>query len=414
MRISLVNLNLVADDVVDQCLLHQLRFHRRRKDEVIVYVQHPVEGLPADATDAVRVVGSMALLAQQDEHFATSDLYVFHYTGHYDMRNVIPPLARGGVIFYDHNVTPPESWSARRGQAEHSADQAAVGPLTPIADLIITDSPLNAEELATRYAVAAERVRVLPPAVPLDRFHPGPADLELAQSYGLAGKNVLLYVGRVADNTRVDLLVEALAQVRRHVKNTVLLVVGDHDSNPGFGETMAQIHSHIHALKLDDAVIFTGRVADLPPYYRLADIYVSASPHEGFGVPLIQAMASGLAVIATRTGLHPWVVDDAGLLVSPGKPNEMAHHIVNLLRNDMHLGELSRHGLRRAQDFSPEAYAAGWGNIIDDARDFVATRPAYPRLAQPPQPDADLTAFPNTMPSPNPSSTPHPTQRREP
>ena len=386
MRVSIVNLNLVAADAIGQAMLHQVRFHQRRGDEVCVYVMHPPEGIPALLHEVVRVVDPIDLLGRQDEFFQNSDLYIYHYPGRYALLDTMKSLDRGAVVFYYHNVTPPELWGAESGRAELAQGQAAVAKYTPYADLIVTVSPFNAEGLQRAHGVAPEQIRVLPLAVPLDQFSPGEVDLDLVRRHGLAGKQVLLYVGRVAGNKRVDLLVEALAKVQAQHPNTVLLIVGDHDSNPAFNEVTAKIRHRALQLGISDDVIFTGRVADLPPYYRLASVYVSASLHEGFGVPLIEAMASGVPVIAARAGAQPWVMGDAGLLAAAGDADDLAAQINAVLGDDARRGELVQRGLARAFDFSLEAYHNNWTRIITEVQAWLVERPARPlRLSGPPQ-----------------------------
>lgn len=388
MRVSLINLNFIAADAIGQCMLNQLRFHQRRGDEVRVYTMHPPEGIPAAVRDLVQVVDVIDLLGRQDEYFQNSDLYIYHYPGQYDLLDTMKGLDRGAVIFYYHNVTPPELWGAETGRAELAQSQSAVAKYTPFADLIVTVSPFNAEELQTMHGVGPERIRVLPLAVPLDHFKPGESDLELVRRYELAGKRVLLYVGRVAGNKRVDLLVEALAKVKAEIPDVRLLVVGDHDSNPAFSEVMANIRARAAQVGVTDEVVFTGRVEELPPYYRLADLYVSASQHEGFGVPLIEAMASGVPVVATRAGAQPWVADDAGRLAESGNADDLAAQIMAVLRDDVLYGDLVQRGLRRALDFSLEAYNNGWTKIMTEIQEWLVARPSRPlRLPGPPNLD---------------------------
>jgi glycosyltransferase involved in cell wall biosynthesis len=391
MRVSLINLNLVHSDAIGQSILHQLRFHQRRGDEVRVYVMHPPEGIAdnlssVNLSSAVRVVDPIDLLGRQDEFFLSSDLYVYHYPGRYGLLDTIKSLDRGAVVFYYHNVTPPELWGSESGRAELAEGQNAVGKFAPYADLIVTDSAYNADELHTAYGIARDEVRVIPLAAPQDRFKPGEADLELVRRYGLAGKEVLLYVGRVAGNKRVDLLVEALAKVKAQRPNVVLLVVGDHDSNPAFNEITTKIRQRALQLGLSDDVIFTGRVDDLPAYYRLADVYVSASLHEGFGVPLIEAMASGVPIVTTSVGSQPWVLGDAGFLVEPGDVDALAAQVLALLEDDALYGDLVQRGLHRGLDFSLEAYNNNWAAILNEVQEWLVERPARPlRLSGPPQ-----------------------------
>jgi len=148
---------------------------------------------------------------------------------------------------------------------------------------------------------------------------------------------------------------------------------------------LARIRRRAAELGVSDQVIFTGRVDDLPPYYRLADLYASASIHEGFGVPLIEAMASGLPVVATNATAHPWVIGDAGVLVDPDDSTAMAAAIIDILQDDTRYGALAKAGQARAQTFALEAFNAGWGAIVDEVAAWLVEHPTRPlRLPGPP------------------------------
>lgn len=379
MRISLVNLNLIAQDAIGQCMLNQIRFFRRRGHEVCVYVMHPPQDVPEDVTALTRVVTLADLVARRDKHFAGSNLYVYHYPGRHPLMESIKGIDRGAVIFYHHNVTPPELWRSDFEQEtlRHGAESA--GALAYYADLIVTDSLFNAEQLVQEHSCEPDRVRVLPLAVALDQFTPGPRNLTLLQQYGLEGRRVVLFVGRMAGNKRIDLLVEALPLVQQEVPNASLMLVGDDGSNPAIRETVAHTRAYADELGVADDVVFTGRVDDLPSYYRLADVYATASLHEGFGVPLIEAMASGVPVVASRATAHPWVVGEAGLLTEPGDAADLAKKIVQVLTDDDLCGELVRRGLARAREFSLEHYEAEWARIVAEATAWLPNQP-YPRL----------------------------------
>jgi hypothetical protein len=118
----------------------------------------------------------------------------------------------------------------------------------------------------------------------------------------------------------------------------------------------------------------------------MASVYASASLHEGFGVPLIEAMASGVPVVASCTTAHPWVIGDAGLLVEPDCPEAMADKIVQVLTDDGLYGSLVSRGIARAREFSLDSYYDGWRQIVREATAWLPDQP-YPRpsslLAQP-------------------------------
>ena len=379
MRVSLINLNLIAQDAIGQCLLNQVRFFQRRGDEVQVYVMHPPQGVPESVAALTRVVTLADLDGPRDERFFDSDLYVYHYPGRHPLMESIKCIDRGAVVFYYHNVTPPELWHSDFEREVLQGSVEGVSALAYYADLIVADSAFNADQLIEEYDCERDRVRVLPLAVPLDQFTSGPRDLTLLQQVGLEGRRVILFVGRMAGNKRIDLLVEALPLVQQQVPNASLMLVGDDRSNPAIQDTVARARARSEELGVADDVIFTGRVDDVPPYYRLVDVYVTASLHEGFGVPLIEAMASGVPVVASRAAAHPWVVGEAGMLAEPGDAVDLANKVVQLLSDDALYGELVRRGLARAREFSLERYEAGWAKIVAEATAWLPNQP-YPRL----------------------------------
>jgi glycosyltransferase involved in cell wall biosynthesis len=373
MRVSILNLNLVAKDASGTCILNQMRFFLRRGDDVRIYTAHPPKGVPADLVALTTVTTLKDLIGKREDHFRLSDLYIYHYPSRHPLMDSIKIIERGAVIFYYHNVTPPELWSSSVARDELARGVEGVS-LVHYADLAVADSPFNREDLVLR-GYDPERIHVLPLAVPLEQFNPGPKDPELVRQYGLEGQRVLLFVGRMASNKRIDLLVEALPLIKAEVPNVALMLVGDADSSEPYRDVSEQARRRADELGVAKDVIFSGVVENLDAYYRLADLYVTASLHEGFGVPLIEAMASGVPVVASRVASHPWVVSEAGLLCEPKDPADMARQVVQLLQDDKRYGELVQWGLERVRTFSIEAYDAGFAEIVDEATRWVQALP---------------------------------------
>ena len=366
MRVSLINLNLVAEDAIGACIINQVQFFRHRGDDVHVYVLHSPHNVPADVEAVTSIVTLRELIEGQHEHFRLSDLYIYHYPGRYALIESIRGIDRGTVIFYYHNVTPPELWGSDVGR-DLLMQGIEGSALVHYADLCITDSPFNKQDLVDRLGYAPDRIYVLPLAVDLEQFTPGNRDPELIQRYKLGGQQVLLFVGRMAGNKRVDLLIETLAQVKNQMPNAKLLLVGDNQSNPAFRPIVAQAQSRAAELGIAHDVIWTGRVDELPPYFRLADVFVTASLHEGFGQPLVEAMACGVPVVASRAGAMPWVLDDAGLLCEPGNAGDLAEKVLTVLKDTDLRQTLVERGLERVQAFSLERYEANLAEIVDKA-----------------------------------------------
>lgn len=377
MRVHLVNLNFIRQDATGQCILNHARYFLRRGDDVRIFTMDTPVGVPPEIARLTRLVTHEELTRDPADEFWRADLYVYQYPTHYPLIETIKQLDRGAVIFYYHNVTPPELWGDDEVARQLRRSLAAVKDLIRYADLAVTPSPYNAEGLIADCGADPGRVRVLHNAVAVEEFSPGPKRLDLLARYGLLDRRVIGFVGRMAGNKRVDLLIEALPLVRQRVPGAALMLVGDDRGADMFRANVERWRARIAELGLDDDVVFTGVVDDLTSHLRLVDVYASASLHEGFGVPLIEAMASGVPVVASNATAHPWVVGEAGLLAEPNDAADLADKIARVLTDDALCGELVRRGLARARTFSLDHYEVGWGKIVAEATAFLPAQP-YP------------------------------------
>ena len=349
MRVSLINLNLIAKDAIGRSLMDKARCFRDRGDEVRVYVQSIADDVPGDVRalcvtcNLAQLVGGDNWPAGQREHFFASDLYVYDYPNWYELVESIREVDRGVVVFDYHGVTPPELWGSEEalGMLRRSLDE--LPDLLSHADYAIGHSAFTHGELVERYGFRADRAFMFPYAVPLEDFSPGERDPEMVRRYGLAGQRVLLYVGRMAGNKRVDLLVRALPLIRQEYPETMLLLVGD-DRSSAYAPLVADVKRLARELGVEKRVVFTGPVPHLPPYYRLADVYVTSSLHEGFCVPLIEAMASGLPVVGTNSTAIPHTLGDAGLTFAPEDVEGLAEQVLSLFRDPALAQRLGQRG----------------------------------------------------------------------
>jgi hypothetical protein len=255
--------------------------------------------------------------------------------------------------------------------------------LAHYADFCIADSPFNKQDVIDRVGYAPERIYVLPLGVDLTQFAPGERDTELERRYGVQGQRVLLFVGRMAGNKRIDLLIEALALIKVSVPAVKLLLVGDAKSNPAFRPIVASAQARAAELGVEQDVIWAGRVDDMAAHMRLADVYVTASLHEGFGVPLIEAMACGVPVVASRTGAMPWVLGDAGLTCEPDSAQDLAEKTLAVLHDADLRQSLVERGMERVSEFSMERYEAGLAKILDDGLAQTPVGESYRRGVPP-------------------------------
>ena len=156
---------------------------------------------------------------------------------------------------------------------------------------------------------------------------------ELLQCYQGGGPN-LLFVGRLVPNKRQEDLIKLLYYYRRIAPSARLLLVG----SPWIPAYADWLHDLADELGLSEAVVFAGHVSqrDLVTYYRLADVYVSMSEHEGLGKPLIESMYFDVPVIAYAAAAVPETMEGSGILFH-SKNYEALAEVVDMLTHDTDL-----------------------------------------------------------------------------
>lgn len=260
------------------------------------------------------------------------DAYVLivHHSMGYDALDRILALPARKILIY-HNITPPEFLSdfpTIVSYAEIGRQQ--LGILRPHMYAALADSDYNALELrAFGYAspvacpllfdVEALRARAASRA-----DAPRPDDQPF----------IVLFVGRVVASKGQADLVDAFAVFRREWgKPARLVLVGRSAGDEA--EYPTEIRRRIAAHGLDSDVILTGAVSDeaLHGWYRAADLYVSLSHHEGFGVPLTEAMAHGVPILAWPAGAVPYTLGGASVLLHDRAPGTVGQAMLQLARD---------------------------------------------------------------------------------
>jgi glycosyltransferase involved in cell wall biosynthesis len=194
---------------------------------------------------------------------------------------------------------------------------------------IVCHSRSVAQDVQDRWGVPAERVSLVQLAVDVDRFVPvaAPDRDEWRREHGVPdGSAVLIAVGRFAPSKRLDDAVRVLALLRRQGRAVTLVLVGDHGQRD-------EIEQLAEQLDCRDALVLPGFVDDLPLAIGSADVLLSCSEYEGFGLTIIEAMACAVPVVATAVGGVPDSVMDGvtGHLVEVGRPEQMAERVAEVL-----------------------------------------------------------------------------------
>jgi glycosyltransferase involved in cell wall biosynthesis len=219
------------------------------------------------------------------------------------------------------------------------------------ADGIVTSSATTAVELASRFTLDEKKIRVIPPGLDVRFLEDVPAaDLkEAAERFGLPPA-FLLFVGAQAPRKNLVRFLEALKIVHLHGRRIPLVLAGPE------GEASEAIREKAAKLGISQWIRTTGYLEqkDIRNIYRLAAAFVLPSLCEGFGLPLLEAMASGVPVAASRTSSIPEVCRDAAAYFDPENPESMAEKVISLLEDQALRSRLVIRGKERARSFSWE------------------------------------------------------------
>jgi glycosyltransferase involved in cell wall biosynthesis len=264
----------------------------------------------------------------------------------------LPLGTRTKLVVTVHDVTfmlLPERYPLRRRLYMEAVTRAGVR----VADAIITASQAVSRDVVDRLGVSPERIVAIPEAAG-ERYHPAsPTDIERVRAnYGLPGR-YLLSVGSLEPGKNRARLFRAMAWLRDKGIECTTVVVGQ----PAW--KYEADYDLVRELGLSGCVIFLGYVpdADMPALYSGATLLAFPSLYEGFGLPVLEAMACGTPVVTSAVSATAEVAGAAALLVDPYNTGAIASAIERLLHDDALRDELRALGLVRSQEFSWERTA---------------------------------------------------------
>ncbi len=262
-----------------------------------------------------------------------------------------------------HNVTPASFYE---GWEDHTSEKVAlarsqVTALAPLAVLGIADSAFNAAELRR---LGCPATAVVPILVGTDEWVADVDEHELdrlSADHGTA--TVLLFVGRISPNKAQHRLVEALWLYRRwYDPNARLHLVGS-AVTASYAEA---VFGFAAELGLQGAVRHGEHLtpAQLAAWYADADVFVCLSEHEGFCIPLLEAMQSDLPVVAYAAGAVPETLGDAGVLLDSDRPSMVASAVARVRNDPVLAGTLMAAGRRRVGQFAAAATRARFVEVL--------------------------------------------------
>jgi glycosyltransferase involved in cell wall biosynthesis len=223
------------------------------------------------------------------------------------------------------------------------------------ADGVLTFAQYTKTQILTRFGIDEKKVRVVPHGLDPRFLEDVPAArLEEVRSRLSLPPEFLLSVGTLEPRKNLPKLIEALKSVHLSFRRIPLVLAGPEGRD---GENIRRTAAR---LGLEEWVLFTGYLPqeDIRCLYLLASVLVFPSLSEGFGFPVIEAMAGGLPAAVSRTSAFPEVAGDAALYFDPDSPDEIAARIVEILDRASLRRELQEKGKKRAAGFRWEKAAA--------------------------------------------------------
>jgi glycosyltransferase involved in cell wall biosynthesis len=276
---------------------------------------------------------------------------------------VLPPLVPCRAVVTIHDCIHLRFPQYLPHRLAHTYARAFLWTATHQANRIITVSEASKRDILQYFRIPPEKIEVIYNGIDERFWMPPDADEmgRVSERYQLTSQ-FILYAGNIKPHKNLERLIEAFHQLRRSGFDELkLLIIGDEISK------YATLRRAVHRYKLHKHVRFFGFVSDqtLAALYRLAAVFVFPSLYEGFGLPPLEAMASGTPVVTSNVSSLPEVVGDAALLIDPYSPEAIANGIRMVLTDPVLREDLRTRGLARAKEFS-------WARSVERVRAIYA------------------------------------------
>lgn len=298
------------------------------------------------------------------------DIILFHLSTGSHLQEVLRRCKAQGckILFRYHNITPPEFYRGYHPFLEKKCrdGRKEAGEMRDIPDAVLSVSDYNRQDLLHMgYTCPMEIVPIL---IPFADYEKTP-DEEVLNRYKTGDTVNVLFTGRVAPNKKLEHVIAAFAAYYYNYNaNARLFLVGNDAGTESYRRNLQAYAEH---LGLREKVIFTGHTTfpELLAYYRCADIFLCMSEHEGFCIPLVEAMYFDIPVIALNAAAVEETLGGAGVLLPDSRPEEAAGKMA-ALEEDSSLRESVLAGQReRWKQFGQEKTA---GRFLEVLRERIS------------------------------------------
>lgn len=216
------------------------------------------------------------------------------------------------------------------------------------ADIVITDSEFSRREIEKFYKLNPEKIAVVHLGYDQDRYLPKSiAKAEILEKYGLS-RPYLLYVGRLEKKKNIGNIVACFTMLKSKFPDLKLVLAGN------VGNDFNAIKEIIVKNRLEKEIILPGYISeeDLPEIIRQAEVFLFVTLYEGFGLPIVQAMACGTPVVTSDLDPHREIAKEGAAYANPYQPEQIARVVQNILQDSQFSAQLKNKGIQEAKNFS--------------------------------------------------------------
>ncbi len=300
----------------------------------------------AEAVDQ-RLPSGIAKEIQKMPEVNSEDVVLYHLSTGSELNYYFGNLKCKKIVEY-HNITPPLFFNGYSSKARINAQKGIEQArwLADKADYCLADSDFNRQEL--RNMGYKQCIDVAPILIPFSDYDKKPSDT-IIKKYN-DGKTNILFTGRIAPNKKQENIIEAFYYYKTNIDaDSRLILVGSYNGMERYYNMLAD---YVEELELKD-VVFTGHIPfdEILAYYRIADVFVCMSEHEGFCVPLVEAMKFEIPVLAFAGSAVSETLGNGGILMEEKNPKIAAEWIDQLAQNKRLRSEIQEEQKQRLSDF---------------------------------------------------------------
>lgn len=296
-----------------------------------------------------RLGDGIATSADDLSFIKSEDIVIFHLSTGHELNWRFAKLDCHKIIKY-HNITPPEFFFGYNTQALVNCMEGyrALHALAKQAEFCFADSDYNKQELIK----AGYRcpIDVLPILIPFDDYKKEP-DAEVRQKMTEDGYTNILFTGRIVPNKRQEDVIATFYHYHKYYNpKSRLILIGNYTGMESYYESLQRYIDELGA----ENIIFPGHISfpAILAYYATADLFLCMSDHEGFCVPLVEAMNFEVPVLAKNTTAIPYTLGGSGMMLEDNDPL-VAATAINRILTDTQLREtIIANQNERLQDFS--------------------------------------------------------------